>query len=75
MVTDTLCEYVRNSVKDKHTWALIKPHSQTLISHFVFPQMCFTAADEHLWSNEPAEYIHSKIGKHNSVALRFDVQP
>ncbi|KAI8358296.1 armadillo-type protein [Mortierella sp. GBAus27b] len=54
--------FFEESVKDKHTWALLKPHSETLITHFVFPQLCFTPADETLWVDDPAEYIHSKIG-------------
>ncbi|KAK3816011.1 MAG: armadillo-type protein [Benniella sp.] len=54
--------FFEESVKDKHTWAMIKAHSETLITHFVFPQLCFTSADEALWVDDPAEYIHSKIG-------------
>ncbi|KAF9970777.1 hypothetical protein BGZ65_010888, partial [Modicella reniformis] len=53
--------FFEESVKDKHTWSMIKPHSQTLITHFVFPQLCFSAADEALWVDDPSEYIHSKI--------------
>ncbi|KAF9190108.1 hypothetical protein BGZ50_000457 [Haplosporangium sp. Z 11] len=53
--------FFEESVKDKHGWSLIKPHSETLITHFVFPQLCFTAADEALWIEDPVEYVHSRI--------------
>ncbi|KAG0343672.1 hypothetical protein BG004_005100 [Podila humilis] len=53
--------FFEESVKDKHIWAIMKPHSETLITHFVFPQLCFTADDETLWVDEPVEYIHAKI--------------
>ncbi|KAI1302858.1 hypothetical protein EDD11_005462 [Mortierella claussenii] len=53
--------YFEECVKDKHIWSLMKPHSETLITHFVFPQLCFTAADETLWMDDPVEYVHSRI--------------
>ncbi|KAF9202388.1 hypothetical protein BGZ49_007438 [Haplosporangium sp. Z 27] len=55
-----LGNFFEESVKDKHIWSLMKPHSETLITHFVFPQLCFSAADEALWVDEPVEYVHSK---------------
>jgi hypothetical protein len=39
----------------------MKPHSETLITHFVFPQLCFTPDDEALWLDDPVEYVHSRI--------------
>ncbi|KAG9323012.1 hypothetical protein KVV02_008080 [Mortierella alpina] len=53
--------FFEESVKDKHIWSMMKPHSETLIAHFVFPQLCFTAADEALWVDEPVEYVHTNI--------------
>ncbi|KAF9114888.1 hypothetical protein BGX27_009533 [Mortierella sp. AM989] len=53
--------FFEESVKDKHIWSLMKPHSETLITHFVFPQLCFTSADETLWVDDPVEYVHAKI--------------
>ncbi|KAG0369812.1 hypothetical protein BGZ54_008807, partial [Gamsiella multidivaricata] len=53
--------FFEESVKDKHMWSLMKPHSETLITHFVFPQLCFTQADEALWIDDPVEYVHAKI--------------
>lgn len=31
--------------------------------HFIYPQLCFTAADEALWLDDPVEYVHSKIDR------------
>ncbi|KAG0045066.1 hypothetical protein BGZ83_009681 [Gryganskiella cystojenkinii] len=53
--------FLEETVKDKGIWSIMKPHSETLITHFVFPQLCFTDADEELWVDEPVEYVHSKI--------------
>ncbi|KAG0229469.1 hypothetical protein BGW42_001559 [Actinomortierella wolfii] len=53
--------FLEESVKDKNIWSIVKPHAETLITHFVFPQLCFTAADEALWVDDPVEYVHSRI--------------
>ncbi|KAF9907671.1 hypothetical protein EC991_010703 [Linnemannia zychae] len=53
--------FFEESVKDKHIWSMMKPHSETLIAHFVFPQLCFTPEDEALWVDDPVEYVHAKI--------------
>ncbi|KAF9929113.1 hypothetical protein FBU30_001842 [Linnemannia zychae] len=53
--------FFEESVKDKHIWSMMKPHSETLITHFVFPQLCFTPEDEALWVEDPVEYVHAKI--------------
>ncbi|KAG0296044.1 hypothetical protein BGZ96_010335 [Linnemannia gamsii] len=53
--------FFEESVKDKHIWSMMKPHSETLIAHFVFPQLCFTSEDESLWVEDPVEYVHANI--------------
>ncbi|KAF9161693.1 hypothetical protein DFQ26_004323 [Actinomortierella ambigua] len=53
--------FLEESVKDKNIWSIVKPHADTLIAHFVFPQLCFTAEDEALWVDDPVEYVHSRI--------------
>lgn len=50
-------------IKHKTTWKIIKPHTDTLVSQFIFPQLCFSAEDEQLWTEDPVEYVHKKIGK------------
>ncbi|KAF9202029.1 hypothetical protein BGZ49_007782 [Haplosporangium sp. Z 27] len=55
--------FFEECVKDKQIWALMKPHSETLITHFVFPQLCFTEADETLWVDDAVEYVHAKVDK------------
>jgi hypothetical protein len=50
------------SIKNKTMWQLVKPHSQSLIAYFIFPQMCFSDLDAELWSEDPVEFVHKKIG-------------
>ncbi|GAA5795592.1 hypothetical protein HPULCUR_000953 [Helicostylum pulchrum] len=50
-----------DSIKHKTTWKIIKPYTDILVAQFIFPQLCFSAEDEQLWSEEPIEYVHKKI--------------
>lgn len=52
-----------DSIKQKITWQIIKPHTETLIAHFIFPQLCFSKEDEQLWTEDAVDYVHKKIGK------------
>ena len=60
-LTDKTCnlltEYLTVCVKGKRTWKSIRPHIQLIISHFLFPKICFTESDEELWSDDPQEFL------------------
>ncbi|RUS35493.1 armadillo-type protein [Jimgerdemannia flammicorona] len=53
--------FFSDSVKHKTTWQILKPHTETLVSHFIFPQLCFSQEDEELWIEDPVEYVHKKV--------------
>ena len=53
---------VFSSVKPKATWVLIKPHFQSLVQSFVFPQLTFTPRKQELWESDPVEYTRMSIG-------------
>lgn len=50
-----------DSIKHKTTWQILKPHTETLVAHFIYPQLCFSVEDEELWTEDPVEYVHKKI--------------
>ncbi|RHZ46534.1 hypothetical protein Glove_615g3 [Diversispora epigaea] len=54
-------DFFKDAITHKTTWQIIKPHSETLISQFIFPQLCFSDEDEELWVEDPVEYIHKKM--------------
>lgn len=60
-LTDKTCnlltEYLTVCVKGKKTWKSIRPHIQLIISHFLFPKICFNTSDEELWSDDPQEFL------------------
>ncbi|KAF8157919.1 armadillo-type protein [Crassisporium funariophilum] len=55
-------------VKPKTTWALLKPHFETLVSTFVFPQLSFTNAKKTLWENDPVDYVRVSVDEYESYS-------
>ncbi|KAG2225799.1 hypothetical protein INT45_007043 [Circinella minor] len=53
--------FFSDSIKHKLTWQILKPHTEDLVAHFIFPQLCFSPEDEELWEDDPVEYVHKKI--------------
>ncbi|PCH39811.1 ARM repeat-containing protein [Wolfiporia cocos MD-104 SS10] len=53
-------------VKPKSTWAMLKPHFQTLVSSYVFPQMSFTPAKKELWETDPIDYIRTSVDEYET---------
>ncbi|KAG9003232.1 hypothetical protein FRB94_007759 [Tulasnella sp. JGI-2019a] len=50
-------------IKPKATWALLKPHAQTLVSRLAFPQLRFDAEKAELFENDPVEYVRFAISE------------
>ncbi|KAJ2595848.1 Nonsense-mediated mRNA decay protein 5 [Coemansia sp. RSA 1722] len=48
-------------VKEKSAWKLLKPHVEGIVSHFIFPQLCFSESDQELWEDNPVEYVQKRI--------------
>ncbi|KAI8969324.1 armadillo-type protein [Mycotypha africana] len=53
--------FFSDCVKNKVTWQLLKPHVETLVAHFIFPQLCFSDEDQELWDEDPVEFVHKKV--------------
>lgn len=56
-----ISSFLTSCVKPKSTWALLKDNFDSLVEHFVFPQICQTADDLDLWEADPQEYINKRI--------------
>ncbi|KAJ7813098.1 armadillo-type protein [Mycena leptocephala] len=55
-------------IKPKSTWTLLKPHVQSLVESFVFPQLSFTAGKQHLWESDPVDYVRISVDEYESFA-------
>ncbi|KAI8074983.1 armadillo-type protein [Gongronella butleri] len=53
--------FMDDAIKHKTTWQILKPHTDVLVSQFIFPQLCMSPEDELLWQNDPVDYVHKKI--------------
>ena len=41
---------------------MLKPHFETLVQNYVFPQLCFTPVKAEIWSSDPVEYVRASVG-------------
>ncbi|KAF8327473.1 armadillo-type protein [Cantharellus anzutake] len=48
-------------VKPRATWDFLKPHVQTLVASFVFPELKFTQERHELWQSDPLEYVRRSV--------------
>ncbi|KAF8651929.1 hypothetical protein AX16_004573 [Volvariella volvacea WC 439] len=55
-------------VKPKSTWALLKPHFETLVSSFVFPHLTFTPSRKLLWEEDPVDYIRLTVDEYENYS-------
>lgn len=53
--------FLEECINYKATWALLKPHTEIIISHVVFPLLCTTDNDIEIFETDPEEYIHKHI--------------
>ncbi|KAJ1721002.1 Nonsense-mediated mRNA decay protein 5 [Coemansia erecta] len=53
--------FLSDCVKEKSAWKLLKPHADGIVSHFIFPQLCFSEADQELWEDNPVEYVQKRV--------------
>ncbi|KAI9505769.1 Nonsense-mediated mRNA decay protein 5 [Coemansia spiralis] len=56
-----ISQFLSDCVKEKSAWKLLKPHVEGIVAHFIFPQMCFSEADQELWEDNPVEYVQKRI--------------
>ncbi|KAJ7696679.1 armadillo-type protein [Mycena rosella] len=55
-------------IKPKSTWTLLKPHVQSLVESFVFPQLSFNAGRQALWESDPVDYVRISVDEYESFA-------
>ncbi|KAF2280158.1 ARM repeat-containing protein [Westerdykella ornata] len=53
--------YLDECIKPKAMWDILKPHTDSLIEHLIFPVLCQSDEDLELFETEPQEYLHRKL--------------
>ncbi|KAF2115985.1 armadillo-type protein [Lophiotrema nucula] len=59
--------FLDECIKPKSMWNLLKPHTDSLISHLLFPVLCQSDEDIELFDSEPQEYLHRKLNFYEEV--------
>lgn len=60
--------FLDECIKPKSTWELLKPHTDSLLEHLVFPVLCQTDEDLELFEDEPQEYLHRKLNYYEETS-------
>ncbi|EHK99074.1 putative importin [Glarea lozoyensis 74030] len=60
--------FLDECVRPKQMWAHLKPHLDTLVTHFLFPVMCLSEEDVEKFDTDPEEYLHHKLNYYEEVS-------
>ncbi|KAH9999685.1 armadillo-type protein [Russula compacta] len=63
-----ILQFFTECVKPQSTWALLKPHFESLVSGFVFPNLSFTPARQELWQSDPIDYTRTSIDEYENYS-------
>lgn len=56
-----IIRFFSSCVKPKATWAFLKPHVDTLVSTFIFPELKFNQDLREMWQSDTLEYIRRSV--------------
>ncbi|KIM40975.1 hypothetical protein M413DRAFT_445750 [Hebeloma cylindrosporum] len=59
-------QFFTECVKPKSTWTLLKPHFDSLVSNFVFPQLSFNESRRTLWESDPIDYVRVSVDEYET---------
>jgi ethanolamine utilization cobalamin adenosyltransferase len=60
--------FLDECVRPKQMWLHLKPHLDTLVTHFLFPVMCLSEEDVEKFDSDPEEYLHHKLNYYEEVS-------
>ncbi|KIN08077.1 hypothetical protein OIDMADRAFT_187227 [Oidiodendron maius Zn] len=60
--------FLDECVRPKQMWGHLKPHLDSLVTHFLFPVMCLTEDDVEKFDSDPEEYLHHKLNYYEEVS-------
>ncbi|KAF8862644.1 ARM repeat-containing protein [Acephala macrosclerotiorum] len=60
--------FLDECVRPKEMWAHLKPHLDSLVTHFLFPVMCLSEDDVEKFETDPEEYLHHKLNFYEEVS-------
>ncbi|KAF4617901.1 hypothetical protein D9613_006252 [Agrocybe pediades] len=59
-------QFFTECVKPKSTWVQLKPHFDSLVAKFVFPQLSFNDQRKELWESDPVDYVRVSLDEYET---------
>lgn len=56
-----ILSFIEQTIIQKPTWPLVKPHYPTILAHVIFPLLCPTEETLESFEIDPQEYIHRNL--------------
>ncbi|EKD12477.1 uncharacterized protein L3040_008197 [Drepanopeziza brunnea f. sp. 'multigermtubi'] len=60
--------FLDECVRPKEMWNHLKPHLDSLVTHFLFPVLCLSPEDVEKFETDPEEYLHHKLNFYEEVS-------
>jgi hypothetical protein len=57
-----------HGIKPKSIWILLKPHVDSLVANFAFPQLAFNASKQAMWEADPVEYVRAIVDEYENFS-------
>lgn len=61
-------QFFTECIKPKSTWILLKPHVDSLVANFAFPQLTFNASKQAMWESDPVEYVRASVDEYENFS-------
>lgn len=61
-------QFFTECIKPKSTWILLKPHVDSLVANFAFPQLTFNASKQAMWEADPVEYVRASVDEYENFS-------
>lgn len=56
-----ILSFIEQTIVQKATWKLVKPHYMTILEHVIFPLLCPNDEKLEVFESDPQEYIHRNL--------------
>lgn len=59
-VAQICLDFIEEAIETAQLWSIIFPRVDTLLTRVIFSYLCFSEADEELWTTDPGEFVRKQ---------------
>ncbi|KAH8816762.1 nonsense-mediated mRNA decay protein-like protein [Xylogone sp. PMI_703] len=63
-----IINFLDECIRPKAMWGHLRPHLDSLVTHFIFPVMCLSEEDVERFETDPEDYLHHKLNYYEEVS-------